>query len=72
MKEVNLPEIFSIVDRTKGVLSDAEQDLLKTMASTCAFLQEAIKNKNISISRLQQILFGANTERTSFSGQLLV
>jgi transposase len=64
--EVNAAELSAIIEKTKqGPLSIEEYEKLKVAGATVIFLQEEIKKKRASISRLRGILFGAATEKTS-------
>jgi transposase len=64
--EVNAAELIAIIEKTKqGALSVEDYEKLKVAGATVVFLQEEIKKKRASISRLRGILFGAGTEKTS-------
>ena len=59
-------ELVAIIEKTKhGALSVEDYEKLKVAGATVVFLQEEIKKKRASISRLRGILFGARTEKTS-------
>lgn len=63
--EVKAEEIASIVERAKDGLSEDDHRKLKAAMDTLIIVQEELKNKKTSISRLKEMLFGASTERTS-------
>lgn len=64
--DVNLPELFSLVERTKdAMLNEDERSKLKAAMSTLAFVLEELKSQKTSITRLQEMLFGGSTEQTS-------
>jgi hypothetical protein len=62
---VSMEELLAMVERTKRTISTEDHEMLSAVISTLAVLMEEVKRKNGSISRLQQILFGSSTEKTS-------
>ena len=60
--DVNIPQLLSVVEQTKSVLSAEDHEKLAAAIHTLGVLAEEIKNKSTSISRLKQLLFGSSTE----------
>ena len=48
-----------------GKLQDGDYEIIKGMAETLSFLNQALDNKNISIKRLLKLIFGERTEKTA-------
>lgn len=63
---MKIEELEAIVERTQaGALSPEDQERLRSAIETLGWLTNAIGEKSASIARLQQILFGAKTEKAS-------
>ena len=64
--EMKIEELEAIVARTEtGALDPADQERLRSAIETLGWLTNEIGQKSASIARLQQLLFGAKTEKTS-------
>jgi transposase len=65
--EVDASRLAAIVARAESgqVLSQEDCALLRTTFASYAYLTELLQQKNISISRLKKLLFGAGTETTA-------
>lgn len=61
--DISTPELMDIVKR--ATLTEEEQQKLTAAITTLGVMMEALKSKDLSIKRLQQMLFGAATEKTS-------
>jgi len=48
-----------------GALQDGDYEIIKGMAETLSFLNQAVDNKNTSIKRLLKMIFGDRTEKTA-------
>ena len=48
-----------------GMLQDGDYEIIKGMAETLSFLNQALDNKNTSIKRLLKMIFGDRTEKTA-------
>ncbi len=62
--ELDVKELEAIIERTRGTLSDAEREKLKAAVAALGQLVGLVEDKNTSIQKLRQILFGASTEKT--------
>jgi transposase len=62
--EVSREELLSLLEHARtGVLSEAEYQQLKAALDTLVYLTQLVEDKNTTISRLRQILFGASSEK---------
>ena len=60
---ISIDELKAIITRAqREPLSEKDCQLLITVSETLQFLTEQLEHKNISISRLRKLLFGASTE----------
>lgn len=65
-KHINLKldEIEALLKRVeKGQNQDGDYEIIKSMAETIIFLNQAVNSKNVSIKRLLKMLFGIKTEK---------
>ena len=65
-KHINLKldEIEALLKRVeKGQNQDGDYEIIKSMADTIIFLNQAVNSKNVSIKRLLKMLFGIKTEK---------
>lgn len=65
-KQINLKldEIEALLKRVeKGQNRDGDYEIIKSMADTIIFLNQAVNSKNVSIKRLLKMLFGIKTEK---------
>ena len=64
--DVSMSELLEIVERTKEApLGEKDHSMLTAAMTTLSVLMEELKKNKVSIQRLQQMLFGASTEKTS-------
>ena len=62
---MKIEELEAIVARAEKALNSEDHRRLKAAIETLAWLTGEIENKSVSIARLQKLLFGAKTEKTS-------
>ncbi len=63
--ELDVKELEAIVERSaRGSLSEGDREKLKAAVAALGQLVELVDDKNTTISKLRQILFGARTEKT--------
>ena len=64
--ELSAEEMEGLMQRVQGGgLKEGDVELILAMAETIKVLSEALGQKNISIGRLKNMLFGAKTEKTA-------
>ena len=64
--EVNQHELEQVLERAlAGPLTKDDYDKLHALLDTFAYMTQLLENKNTTLQRLRQILFGASTEKTS-------
>lgn len=54
-----------LLEHAKPALSEEEYRHLKAALETLVYLTQLVENKNTTIARLRQILFGASSEKTA-------
>ena len=63
--ELSGEDMDALVQRVqRGTMQEFDIKIIKAMAETIKFLNSALQDKNISIKRLKNIIFGAKTEKT--------
>jgi transposase len=62
---INMKELEEHLERARVVLGEEGYDKLKAALETLQFLTGLIEDKETTINRLRQIIFGASTEKTS-------
>lgn len=65
IEAVDRQELETIVEHARSALSAQEYTRLKAVLETLVYLLQLVENKNTTIQRLRQILFGASTEKTA-------
>ncbi len=61
---LKIEEIEALLKRVeKGHSQDGDYEIIKSMADTIIFLNQAVNSKNVSIKRLLKMLFGIKTEK---------
>jgi len=61
---LKIQEIEALLERVeKGNSQDGDYEIIKSMADTIIFLNQAVNSKNVSIKRLLKMLFGIKTEK---------
>ncbi len=64
--DISPEQLDALLKRVEaGYLQDGDYEIIKGMADTLAFLNQALDNKNTSIKRLLKLIFGERTEKTS-------
>jgi flagellar biosynthesis/type III secretory pathway chaperone len=63
--ELDVHELESLLDRIQAALGEEVAKPFRVLLQSYAQLVEVLGHKEISLRRLQQLLFGAKTERTS-------
>ncbi len=63
-QQLRREELNAIVEQTRGALSPADYEALKSAVDTLAFLTQELEAKGASLQRLRHMLFGAPTEKT--------
>ena len=58
-------ELERLLEHAKPALSEEEYRQLKAALDTLVYLTQLLENKNTTLARLRQILFGASTEKTA-------
>ncbi len=62
--EVSREELLSLLEHARaGALSEAEYQQLKAALDTLVYLTQLVEDKNTTIGRLRQILFGSSSEK---------
>jgi hypothetical protein len=63
--EVSREELQSLLEHARSALSEQEYQQLKAALDTLVYLTQLVEDKNTTIGRLRQILFGASSEKMS-------
>jgi transposase len=63
--EFDMDKLQEALRRAEEALSAEDSKMLRTLADAYAYLTELVGNKDTTIHRLRQMLFGAKTEKTS-------
>jgi transposase len=63
--ELNPQDLEAHLERARAALGEEGYEQLKAAVETLAYLTQLVENKNITIQRLRQIIFGPSTETTS-------
>ena len=62
--EVSREELEAVLVRVREMLGEPDYEKLKAAIETLAYLTDLVQDREISLQRLRQILFGASTEKT--------
>ena len=62
--EVSREELEAVLARVREMLGEPDYEKLKAAIETLAYLTDLVQDREISLQRLRQILFGASTEKT--------
>jgi transposase len=62
--ELDTKQVEEILQRAEAQLSQQDYAIFKALLETHIYLGESLKAKQLTIARLQKILFGASTEKT--------
>lgn len=63
-QEIGLTELLAIVERTRDVLSESEHATLRAAVETLTTLTRELEQSDVTIGRLQRLLFGPSSEKT--------
>jgi transposase len=63
--EIKREDLERALQHARPALTEAEYQQLKAALDTLVYLTQLLENKNTTIGRLRQILFGASTEKTA-------
>lgn len=66
--EITAEEVLALLDRLKNSLNETDYLIIKGMVDTHLLLEQMVREKKTSISRLLKMLFGGKTEKTSNIG----
>jgi len=64
MIEVDARQLDDLLRRAEGKLDEKDYDLVRAVFESYAYVTDLVEDKNTSIRRLRQLLFGARTEKT--------
>jgi transposase len=62
--EVDFSQLDELLRRAEGKLDEQDYDLIRAVFESYAYVTDLVEDKNTSIRRLRQLLFGARTEKT--------
>lgn len=65
IEKVAMKELESLLQRAKTKLDEKDYQLFKKLVDSYACLTNLVEDKQMTIKRLRQMLFGAGTEKTS-------
>lgn len=65
IEAVDRQELERILEQARSALSEEEYQRLKAAFDTLVYVTQLVENKNTTIARLRQILFGASSEKTA-------
>ena len=63
--DIKREDLERLLEHARPSLTEAEYQQLKAALDTLVYLTQLVENKNTTIGRLRQILFGASTEKTA-------
>ena len=63
--ELDMDELKDLLERAEAVLDEKDYETIKAVVESYAYVAELVGGKNITIARLQKMLFGASTEKTA-------
>src|SRR3954452_9474771 len=62
--EVDSDRLEEVLRRAEQALDEKDAELIRAVFDSYAYVTELVEDKNTSIRRLRQLLFGSRTERT--------
>jgi len=65
IEEIAMKELESLLERAKATLSENDYRLLKKLVDSYVCLTDLVEDRQMTIKRLRQMLFGASTEKTA-------
>jgi transposase len=63
--ELDMDELKDLLQRAEAALDEKDYETIKAVVESYAYIADLVGGKNITISRLQKMLFGASTEKTA-------
>jgi transposase len=63
--ELDMDELRDLLERAEAALDEKDYETIKAVVESYAYIAELVGGKNITIARLQKMLFGASTEKTA-------
>jgi hypothetical protein len=63
--ELDMDELKDLLERAEAALDEKDYETIKAVVESYAYIADLVGGKNITISRLQKMLFGASTEKTA-------
>ena len=63
--ELDMDELKDLLERAEAALDEKDYETIKAVVESYAYIAELVGGKNITIARLQKMLFGASTEKTT-------
>jgi transposase len=63
--ELDMDELKDLLQRAEAALDEKDYETIKAVVESYAYVAELVGGKNITIARLQKMLFGASTEKTA-------
>ena len=63
--ELDMDELKDLLQRAEAALDEKDYETMKAVVESYAYITDLVGGKNITISRLQKMLFGASTEKTA-------
>src|SRR5215472_8880640 len=62
--EVDSDRLEEVLRRAEQLLDEKDAELIRAVFESYAYVTELVEDKNTTIRRLRQLLFGARTEKT--------
>jgi transposase len=63
--ELDMDDLKDLLERAEAALDEKDYETIKAVVESYAYVAELVGGKNITIARLQKMLFGARTEKTA-------
>src|SRR5262249_17704310 len=63
--EVDSPRLEEVLGRAEQALTKEDVELIRAVVEAYRYVVDLVDDKNTSIGRLRQVLFGARTEKTN-------
>ena len=64
IEPITMNELESLLERAKATLDEKDYQLFKKLVDSYVYLTDLVEDKQMTIKRLRQMLFGASTEKT--------
>jgi transposase len=63
--ELDMDELKDLLERAEAALEEKDYETIKAVVESYAYIADLVGDKNITITRLRKMLFGASTEKTA-------